>query len=161
MNEANVCLSKGVCRLSSSTSVRFVPNEKSTEASTESESHDSTVENIMPLAYFGGYSMQIDQIWSIIRMGLGIGAGANFTNSQVPSDSLPSSFFAPPKGMLLYGPRGTGKTLLMNEIANSLKAKCHVLRISHDILLSKYDQCIMLSQFNMAFLPLCLGLHSP
>lgn len=111
----------------------------STDRETSSNRDRSPLHEALPLtpstpSYFGGYGPQREQVWALVRLGLGLDVDGK---SPPPSSGLPGSMFTPPKGLLLYGPRGTGKTLLMQEVAAQLGAECHVLHVSHDILLSK------------------------
>lgn len=87
--------------------------------------------------YFEGYTAQRDQAWALIRLGLGLVVPQPALAQATSPGLLPASAFAPPKGLLLYGPRGTGKSLLLAEVAAALRPHCHVLHVSHEILLSK------------------------
>ena len=66
------------------------------------------------------------------------------TNSTTVSSSSPATatatpilqnFFHPPKGMILYGPAGVGKSRLMRSLVAA--AGCNFIELSTDILLSK------------------------
>jgi Cdc6-like AAA superfamily ATPase len=121
-------------QLTSLTTLRLLDPIHSSVSNNEPQA-DIASSSCMP--YFGGYTSQRDQVWSLLKLGLGLDMQSQFSADGHQASTLPASFFTPPKGLLLHGPRGTGKTLLMNEMADSLKSKCHILRVSHDILLSK------------------------
>mmetsp|Transcript_6915 Transcript_6915/g.13241 ORF Transcript_6915/g.13241 Transcript_6915/m.13241 type:complete len:846 (-) Transcript_6915:294-2831(-) len=133
----------GTAPQSSSATVTYKLGALTTLRLTETSSNRdrSPLHEALPLtpstpSYFGGYGPQREQVWALVRLGLGLDVDGK---SPPPSSGLPGSMFTPPKGLLLYGPRGTGKTLLMQEVAAQLGAECHVLHVSHDILLSKFQ----------------------
>ena len=56
-------------------------------------------------------------------------------SSSSSSITVLQSFFHPPKGMILYGPAGVGKSRLMRSLVKA--AGCNYIELSTDILLSK------------------------
>ncbi|GME83853.1 unnamed protein product [Ambrosiozyma monospora] len=44
----------------------------------------------------------------------------------------------PPRGILLHGPSGTGKSLILKSIAYELSLKCHIININGPSIVSKY-----------------------
>jgi Cdc6-like AAA superfamily ATPase len=111
------------------------------------------------LSLFAGYESQVRDICHVINMGtqtrrrseMGSSSGtecdpqANSSSSRYESASSKSDavlqMFKRPKGILICGPRGTGKSLLMREIGEwyEYHKGCSVHRLSHDILLSRWD----------------------
>lgn len=71
---------------------------------------------------FGGYS-------SVIREAVIITALALNLHPQINSDTVK------PRGMLLYGSSGTGKSILMNLIVKQFN--CHAINIKSDVLIQK------------------------
>ncbi len=79
---------------------------------------------------FAGYFNELQECKSIIEMSLGI-------NSPDRSD-ISGFQFKKPRGLLLTGPRGTGKTLLMNSLRDYYRPFFNsVHTLSADILLSR------------------------
>ena len=85
------------------------------------------------LPNFGGYTACIQESWELLRRGLGMD-GLHGAKKQ--PDNAMSIVSKPPRGMLLYGPSGTGKTSLMRKLAAA--ANVAVEEISHSIILSRY-----------------------
>jgi AAA family ATPase len=75
---------------------------------------------------FGGYAKQSELASSIVKKGLG--------TSQSKSSSSSSLLFKRPKGLLLHGPPGTGKSLLAKSLVRA--AGCAYVELSHGVLLS-------------------------
>jgi DNA helicase TIP49 (TBP-interacting protein) len=98
---------------------------------------------------FAGYHEQVVDAVSVVCMGLGctdklrehfpatagsilLGNGSNGSNSAVP---VPAALLKPPKGLVLHGPPGTGKTTLMKAICTAVG--CNFVELSYSILLSR------------------------
>lgn len=58
-----------------------------------------------------------------------------YGNSSASTVTASQSFFHPPKGMILHGPAGVGKSRLMRSLVKA--AGCNYIELSTDILLSK------------------------
>ncbi|CAI5755972.1 unnamed protein product [Candida verbasci] len=80
-----------------------------------------------PITYsqVGGLSKQIELLKSTIELPL--------NNPQLFSEFG----ISPPRGILLHGPPGTGKTMLLRCVANSL-SNVHILTINGPSIISKY-----------------------
>lgn len=81
-------------------------------------------------SYFGGYHTEAQDALSFVRLGLGMESAFQLPNHV----SFP---FKLPKGLLLVGSSGTGKTLLLHHICERIG--CRVLHLSSSLLLHKYS----------------------
>ena len=103
-------------------------------------SHDRTS---TPL--FAGYQQQRESICRLIDAAffssLPSSTDTTSTSDEFLQNMSLSYLLKRPKGVLICGPRGTGKSLLMNEIATAysrnIPGGCHIERLSHDILQSR------------------------
>ena len=80
------------------------------------------------LRHFGGYKSIIADIWVFLLRGL------QFNQNQ-DATALRAEMWKPPRGLLLFGPRGTGKSTLIRKMAAASNAS--IEEISHSILLSR------------------------
>ena len=90
------------------------------------------------LPYFGGYSSCVQEAWKLMLRGLELTIDSNNNNYNNGSNNNNTVFAAiskPPRGLLLYGSRGTGKSTLMRRLAKA--ANVAVEEISHSIVLSR------------------------
>jgi hypothetical protein len=81
---------------------------------------------------FAGYQLEVEEAIKVIEAGFAL-------PSRETNSLLPTMKFKRPRGLLLSGPRGTGKTLLMNSLTAFFSpwfASVHSL--SPDILLSRF-----------------------
>lgn len=93
-------------------------------------------------ATFAGYSTEVASSLGIACLGLNCTHRLHQLASVVPAVSLSASssrtageLMRPPKGLILFGPPGTGKTSLMHGIVAALGCNC--VELSHSVLLSR------------------------
>jgi Cdc6-like AAA superfamily ATPase len=93
------------------------------------------------LPYFGGYSSVVREAWGLMLRGLELdlpagGAGAGGAGGRAAGSAVSGAVSRPPRGLLVYGSRGTGKSTLMRKLVEA--ANVAVEEISHSIVLSRY-----------------------
>lgn len=88
----------------------------------------SQAENLLS---FGGYESIVADSLQVIADALHVQSN---TSTVTPTPHI--DMFKPPRGMLLWGPRGTGKSKLMRLLAASFP--CHIEEITPAVLLHKY-----------------------
>lgn len=82
---------------------------------------------------YGGYDEQVQEVLALVNEGL----------FQTDKYSEAGNIFKCPRGVLISGAKGTGKTALMKAIAASLNGIVNCYSLRHDIFLLRYDATII------------------
>lgn len=95
------------------------------------------------LSAFAGYSSQLDECLHLMHLGLLLGeSGQRFAELGVTrresgkTSQLTSQLFKPPRGLLIHGPPGTGKSALVKTLVKTLG--CASIDISYSLLQHKF-----------------------
>lgn len=80
---------------------------------------------------FAGYEDEYQTCLGFIRLGL---SGKVDSALVKPVGTVQKQLFRPPKGLLLHGPPGTGKSRMMRSLVRAVG--CRSVEVSHGILLS-------------------------
>lgn len=83
---------------------------------------------------FAGYDDEYQQCLGYIRLGLAVNVADQQRSSLLPHTPSSAELFRPPRGLLLHGPAGTGKSRMMRSLVRAVG--CRSVEVSHGILLS-------------------------
>ena len=126
------------------TSDTFISITTTDENENEGAGISSNKEQTSRALVFGGYTEQLEYANNILRLTLGLHAmntpiqEALSHHADKNTDNMLPQLFTLPKGLLIHGPRGSGKTLLMHTLLHQNGNKISHVELSHDILLLPY-----------------------
>lgn len=107
--------------------------------------------SVPSLPHFGGYSGCVREAWHLMLRGLELEMRG--VSCQEPNKFVDTALFKPPRGMLIYGPRGGGKSSLMRKLAEA--ANVSTEEISHSIILSRFLLYFIFGYFIICYLFQC------